>query len=219
MNLSRTLAAPLLLLTPLLFTPILLAQQPGQGYPPPAQGQYEPGMEHHQPGDYDQRQRMNDDREQMHDEREDLGELGLPQGPFWLNAELAAHIRLSPDQTHRLADTYLQGRLKIIQLEANEEMEEAKLDALESSPAMDNTEALAATDRLADARAATEKADAHLAFALRAVLTSDQLTVLRSGYLHAHMGPGRAPIQRHNPGQSAPHPPTGQSGQPSQPPA
>lgn len=215
MNLSRTLAAPLLLLAPVLLTPILLAQQPGpQDYPPPAQGQGNPGM-YGQSGDPGERQRMSYEREQMHDEREDLGELGLPEGTFWLNPELAARIRISPDQAHRLSDTYLQGRLKIIQLEANEEMEEAKLDALESSPAMDNTEALAATDRLADARADTEKADAHLAFALRAILNSDQLTALRNGYMHAHMGTGRAPIQRQHPGgQPAPHPPTNQPAPP-----
>ena len=157
-------------------------------------------------------QRMMDEREQMRDEREDLGELGLPQGAFWLTPELAARIRLTPDQVHRLADTYLQGQLKIIQLEANEEMEEAKLDALESAPTMDDTQALAATDRLADARAATEKADAHLAFALRAILNGEQLAMLRNGYLHARMGNAGAPIHRQHPaGQPAP---AGQPGPP-----
>ena len=186
-------ATPILLLAP------MLAQQPGQqpgpqGPPPPqSRGQYHPHMQQ-QGADYE---RERDEREQMSDEREDLGELGLPQGPFWLNPELVMRIQLTPDQVHRLADAYLQGRLKIIQLEANEEMEEAKLDHLESSPTMDSNEALAATDRLADARAATEKADAHLAFALRAILTADQLSMLRQGYLHVNMEGGRR--QQHRP--------------------
>ena len=149
----------------------------------------------------------------MYDEREDLGELGLPQGQFWLNPELALRIGLSVDQIHRLTDTHLQGRLRIIQLEANEQMEEAKLDALESSPAMDNAEALAQTDRLADARAATEKADAHLAFAIRMILSSEQITMLRNGYMRAHMDSNHSPV--HHPG--ATHTP--QANQPAPPPA
>ena len=191
-------ATPILLLAP------MLAQQPApQGNPPPPQGagQNQQHMQHQQRhprmqqqgGD---RERERDEREQMSDEREDLGELGLPYGPFWQNPELAMRIHLTPDQTHRLADAYLQGRLKIIQLEANEEMEEARLDNLESSPTMDSNEALAATDRLADARAATEKADAHLAFSIRAVLTADQLMMLRNGFMHGGMEGGRREYDR-----------------------
>ena len=185
MTFFRTCAAPLLLLTPMLF-----AQQPGpQGGPPPmqsqGQGPNQPGM-HRGPADQADRQQMMDQQQEMYDEREDLGELGLPVGAFWLNPDLVAHVHITPDQVHRLADTYLQGRLKIIQLEANEEMEETKLDAMESEPMMNDTEALAQTDRLADARAATEKADAHLAFALRAILNPDQLTTLRNGYMHVY---------------------------------
>ena len=179
----------------------MLAQQSGpQGPPPPqSRGQNHPHMQQ-QGADYE---RERDEREQMSDEREDLNELGLPQGTFWQNPELAMRIHLTPDQVRRLDDSYLQGRLKIIQLEANEEMEEAKLDRLESSPAMDSNEAQGATDRLADARAATEKADAHLAFALRAVLTADQLTMLHNGYLHGNMEGGRR--QQHRPaGAGAP---------------
>ena len=194
----------------LLFSPMLLAQGAGpQGYPGPDQGQgpNQPGMQYQSA----EREQMFTQREQMADEREDLGELGLPSGPFWLNPALAARVRLTPDQIHRLADAYLQGRLKIIQLEANEEMEEAKLDALESAPNMDNSEAIAATDRLADARAATEKADAHLAFALRAILNTEQLTVLKNGYMHARMGPARGQSGRP---AATPGAPAGQHPQP-----
>ncbi len=175
-------ATPLLLLTPL-----LVAQQPGpQGNQTPGQGMDRGGM-YHQPEDRADRERGMDERQEMYDEREDLGELGLPVGEFWLNAELVMRVGITPDQVHRLADTYLQGRLKLIQLDANEQMEEAKLDALESAPIMDNNETLAQTDRLADARAASEKADAHLAFALRVILNNDQVTLLRQGYLHGQM--------------------------------
>ena len=187
---------------PLLLVPsFLLAQQPGpQGYPPPPQGYGRADMERQS---FDQEQERADhdqeraEREQMYDERQDLNEIGLPQGAFWLNPELASRVRITPDQMHRLADAYLQGRLKIIQLEANEEMEEAKLDAMESAPSMDNAEALGATDRIADARAAIDKADAHLAFALRAILSPEQLTLLRNGFLHD--GPNAAHRQTRRP--------------------
>ena len=209
MKLLPFCVAPLLLLSPMLFA---------QGYPGPDQGHgpNQPGM----PYQSADREQMYLQHEQMADEREDLGELGLPTGPFWLNPALVARVRITPDQVHRLADAYLQGRLKIIQLEANEEMEEAKLDALESAPNMDNSEAVAATDRLADARAATEKADAHLAFALRAILNQEQLAVLKNGYLHPRIGPARSQSARPatNPG-AQPGAQPGPAGQHSQPPA
>ena len=189
MKLLSMFAAPVLFLSPTLF-----AQQPGPQSPPPPQARGQRPYTNERPAADREQERV--EREEMYDERQDLGELGLPQGAFWLDTDLASRIHLTSDQVHRLSDTYLQGRLKIIQLEANEQMEEAKLDAYEGSPTMDSNEAMSTTDRLADDRAATEKADAHLAFALRAILTPDQLSMLKNGYMHAHMDVARRQPRR-----------------------
>ena len=187
MTLRTVFAASLLFSTPLLF-----AQQPPPpaGATPPPSGQQHDKMHH--PGNHAVTQRSADQREEMQEERMDLGELGLPMGNFWLDPNLAARISLTQDQIRRLADTDLQGQLKSIQLEADLEMEQARLDAMETTATMDSAAALALTDRIADARAAIEKADAHNAFALRAILTPSQLTMLKTMPMYGGMerGPG-----------------------------
>lgn len=165
------LAAPLLLCSSALF-----AQQG----PPQDQSSNQNRMHHAEPERGDA-MRNSDQREQMRDEMQDLDELGLPPGQFWLNPDLVGMVSLTPDQVHRLAETYLQGRLKLIQLDAAVQTEEAKLEPMLATPVIDNDRALAQTDRIAEARAALDKADAHMAFALRAILTADQLTRLRTG--------------------------------------
>ena len=170
MTLRFVLAAPFFVCSSMLF-----AQQ---GPPPPLDQSHTQRSSHPEP---DRSERSLDEREQMRNEMQDLDELGLPPGQFWLNPDLVAAISLTPDQVHRLAETYLQGRLKLIQLDAAVQTEEAKLEPLLAAPVIDNDLALAQTDRIADARAALDKADAHMAFALRAILKADQLTRLRTG--------------------------------------
>ncbi len=171
------LIRPVLIAPLLLCTSTLLAQQG----PPPMQDQaHGPNRMQHAEPDRAEAERNSGDREQMRHEMEDLDELGLPPGQFWLNADLVAMIHLTPDQVHRLADSYLQGRLKLIQLDAAVQTEEAKLESMLAAPTIDNERAMAQTDRIADARAALDKADAHMDFALRAILTADQLTLLRT---------------------------------------
>ena len=192
MNFRLSLLAPLLLSTPL-----LLAQQASPMASPPPQDRT-----HGTPGGNrpearadqmrpDQmrpdQERHVDQREQMEDERMDLDELGLPPGEFWLNPEIVAYATMTPDQVRRLADTYLQGTLKLIQLDANLQMEEARLEPMMAAPALDANAALAQLDRIADARAAIDKADARMAFGLRALLTPDQLMKLRTGSPHPMM--------------------------------
>ena len=183
------LVRPVLIAPFLLCTSTLLAQQG----PAPMQDQpHGPNRMQHAEPDRVDAERNSGEREQMRYEMEDLDELGLPPGQFWLNPEIAAMIHLTPDQVHRLAESYLQGRLKLIQLDAAVQTEEAKLEPMLAAPTIDNERALAQTDRIAEARAALDKADTHMAFALRAILTADQLTLMRTatrGQQNAMSGP------------------------------
>ena len=161
-----------------LSAPFLLAQQTNQ-LPENRESM------HHAPGvDRPDHERQTEEHEQMNDERMDLDELGLPPGEFWLNPDIVAYAEVAPDQVHRLAETYLQGTLKLIQLDANVDMEEAKLEPMLAAPSIDTNAAITQLDRIADAKAAVDKADARLAFGLRAVLTPIQLTKLRTGTPH-----------------------------------
>lgn len=161
-----------------LSAPFLLAQQTNQ---PPENRE----SIHHAPAaDRQDHERHAENYEQMHDERMDLDEVGLPSGEFWLNPDIVSFAEITPDQVHRLAETYLQGTLKLIQLDANVDMEEAKLEPMLASPEIDANAAIAQLDRIAEAKAAVDKADARLAFGLRATLTPAQLTRLRTGMSH-----------------------------------
>ncbi len=171
MTFRLVLAAPLLLCSSTLF-----AQQG----PPQDQSSSQNRMHRTEPERGDGPRNF-EEREQVRDEMQDLDELGLPPGQFWLNPDIVGMVGLTPDQVHRLAETYLQGRLKLIQLDAAVQTEEAKLEPMLAAPVIDNERALAQTDRIAEARAALDKADTHMAFALRALLTADQLTRLRTG--------------------------------------
>ncbi len=169
----------LLFVAPFLLCGSILSAQQG---PPATQDQgYSANRPHRPDADHAGGERRFDDHEQMHEVMQDLDELGLPPGQFWLNPDIASMISLTPDQVHRLADAYLQGRLKLIQLDAAVQTEEAKLEPMLAAPVIDNERAQAQTDRIADARAALDKADAHMAFALRAILTPQQLGMMRTG--------------------------------------
>ena len=161
------------------------AQQPKApaDQPPGARPQNRGNMHH-------ESTQMQDQQEERGDEMQDLDQLGLPMGDFWRNPQLVQRIGLTPDQVHRLSEANLQGRLKIIQLDANLEMEQAKLEAMLDAPTVDAGGALAQTDHVADARAAIEKADAHLAFELRGMLMPEQLGKLRMARMHGMMGDG-----------------------------
>ncbi len=177
----------LLFFAPLVLTThLFLAQQSNpsrQGAPPQHQDHVHEALNQNRPG----QERRAEEREQINDERMDLDELGLPTGEFWLNAEVVAYAGITPDQVHRIADTYLQGTLKLIQLDANLQMEEARLEPMLAAVPMDTNAALAQIERIADDKAAIDKADARLAFGLRAALTPDQLTKLRASNLHGVM--------------------------------
>ena len=174
----------LMFVAPLLLSTSLLFAQQG----PPAQGQPQgPNRTQHSDPDHVDSERRADERQQMRQQMEDLDELGLPPGQFWLNSDVVAMVSLTPDQVHRLAEAYLQGRLKLIQLDAAVQTEEAKLEPMLAAPVVDNERALAQTDRIADARAALDKADSHMAFALRAILTPQQLDLMRTGIRERQM--------------------------------
>ena len=182
----------LLFVAPFLLCSSTLFAQQG---PPLVQDQTHGSNRMHRPeADHAEEEHRSDEHAQMRDLMQDLDELGLPPGQFWLNPDIISMVNLTPDQVHRLAEVYLQGRLKLIQLDAAVQTEEAKLEPMLAAPVIDNERALAQTDRIAEARAALDKGDAHMAFALRAVLTSDQLNLMRTGH-QGHQGSGSGSAQ------------------------
>ena len=77
-------------------------------------------------------------------------------------------------------DIFQESRLQLIDLQANVQKQEVMLEPLLSANPLDTARAQAQIDKVADARADLEKANAKMLLGIRAVLTPDQWTKLRT---------------------------------------
>jgi periplasmic protein CpxP/Spy len=123
-------------------------------------------------------------------------------GRWWDNPQVAKDLNLAPDQKQKMDDVFQQNRTKLIDLHASLQKEEATLDPLINADSPDETKILAQIDRVAQARAELEKANARMLLSVRQVLTADQWTKLktaraermaRGGPRGGHDGPGMGP--------------------------
>jgi len=101
-------------------------------------------------------------------------ERALPPGTWWRNPDMVQKLGLNTDQQKKIEDIFQQQRLKLVDLDATLEKEEITLEPLMSADSPDETKTLAEIDKVAQARAELEKANARFLFAIRRVLTPDQ---------------------------------------------
>jgi periplasmic protein CpxP/Spy len=133
-----------------------------------------------------------------------MGHEGM--GRWWDNPQVAKDLNLAPDQKQKMDDIFQQSRLKLIDLHAALQKEEATLDPLINADSPDETKVLAQIDRVAQARAELEKSNARMLLAVRQVLTADQWTKLKAARAQrmASRGPHGGPDG--NPGMAPPPP-------------
>jgi Spy/CpxP family protein refolding chaperone len=110
-----------------------------------------------------------------------------PPGMWWKNPMMVQRLSLTADQTKRMDDIFQKSRLELIDLRAKLETQNALLEPLISANPVDSAKALAQIDKVAQARADLEKADARMLLGIRGVLTPDQWTKLND-----RRGPGDA---------------------------
>jgi protein CpxP len=101
-------------------------------------------------------------------------------GRWWDNPRLAQEIGLADDQKHKMDDIFQQHRLRLIDLNASLQKQEAIMQPLVEADQADETKILAQIDAVAQARAELEKANARMLFDLRKVLTPDQWKKLQA---------------------------------------
>ncbi len=112
-------------------------------------------------------------------------------GKWWDNPQVAKDLNLGADQKQKMDDIFQQSRLKLIDLHASLQKEEATLDPLINADSPDETKVLAQIDKVAAARAELEKSNARMLLAVRQVLTPDQWTKLRAARAERmNRGPG-----------------------------
>jgi Spy/CpxP family protein refolding chaperone len=99
---------------------------------------------------------------------------GGPPGRWWLDPALVQKLGLTADQQKRMDALFQQNRLKLIDLSADLQKQEAILEPLLEADRPDETQVLAQIDHIAQARAELEKANARMLLGLRSVLTLEQ---------------------------------------------
>jgi Spy/CpxP family protein refolding chaperone len=124
-----------------------------------------------------------------------------PPGKWWKNPDMAQKLGLTADQQKKMDDIFQDSRLKLIDLNAALEKDEAILEPLVDADQPDEGKILTQIDRVAQGRADLEKANARMLLGIRRVLTPEQWKKLAADAPPPHGGPGDHPGGRGNPGQ------------------
>ena len=111
-----------------------------------------------------------------------------PQGRWWTDPRQVERLGLTADQQKRIDAEFQQRRLKLIDLTAAVEKQEAILDPLLAVEQPDEKKVLAQIDKVAQARAELEKENAAMLLGFRRVLTAEQWKKLQA---EEPRGPGR----------------------------
>jgi Spy/CpxP family protein refolding chaperone len=104
-----------------------------------------------------------------------------PMGMWWKRPMVVQRLTLTPEQTKKMDGIFEQSRLQLIDLKANVEKQNVLLEPLLSANPPDTAKALAQIDKVAEARAELEKANARMLLGIRSVLTPGQWTKLHEG--------------------------------------
>jgi Spy/CpxP family protein refolding chaperone len=163
---------------------------PGPGGPPPGEGQGQPRM----------RAPMAD-REQAEMKMRRGGPFP-GGGKWWKNSEVVQKIGISDSQVQEMEKIFQDYRMKLIDQRAALQKEELALEPLIESDQPDEVKVGAQIDRVANARAALEKANAMMFLAIRKTMTIDQWKKLQQLTPPPPPPPGLAP-----PAPGAPEPP------------
>ena len=146
---------------------------------------------------------------------------------WWDNPRLSQQIGLTDDQKKKMDDIAQQHRLKLIDLDAALQKQEAIMHPLIEADQPDESKILSQIDAIAQARAELEKDRARMLFSIRQTLTPDQWKKLQT---IVHQGPPRMDGGRdgrkgwgrgpggNGPGSNGPQP-GGPAGTPPQPPS
>lgn len=115
-----------------------------------------------------------------------------PPGRWWDDPEFIKKLGLSDDQQKKMDEIFNSARLKLIDQFAAVQKEEAIMEPLVAADPPDENKLLAQIDRVAQARAELEKANARMLLGIRNQLTHEQWLKLKAERPPMHgPGPGR----------------------------
>jgi Spy/CpxP family protein refolding chaperone len=96
------------------------------------------------------------------------------RGQFWNNPKIVERLKLSDDQRKAMDAILLEHREKLVDLKGSVEKAELEMEPLMKADAPNESAILAQIDKIAQARAELEKANARFLLALRSKLTPEQ---------------------------------------------
>lgn len=117
--------------------------------------------------------------------------LGLPgqQGRWWMNPHLVEYLKLTEDEQKAMDEILLQHRERLIDLRAGLQKADLKLEELVGAEKPEETAILAQIDRVAQARAELEKANARFLLAIWSKMSLEQRTLIKQYRANNHSGP------------------------------
>src|SRR5208337_2446320 len=101
-------------------------------------------------------------------------------GGWWNNPRVVERLKLTDEQRKEFDDIFLQHREKLIDLRASLQKAELALEPLVSDSQPNEAKILAQIDKVAQARAELEKANAAYLLAIRSKLTAEQWKQLQA---------------------------------------
>jgi Spy/CpxP family protein refolding chaperone len=138
-----------------------------------------------------------------------LGPRGA-HGRWWNDPALVEKLRLTEDQRKAMDAILLEHREKLIDLHAAVDKAELAMEPLMQDDQPNESQILAQIDKVAQARAELEKANARFLLAIRSKLSPDQWKQLREE--RANRMQRRMQDRRGLGGQNGPPPPQGEDG-------
>ena len=130
-------------------------------------------------------------------------------GKWWKNSEIVRELQLSEPQSNQIEQTFLEHRLKLIDLRAELETQEARLQPLIEADQPDEAKVSAQIDQVLAARGRLEKANAMMMLAIRRVLSVEQwkkLQTIQQQRERMHPGMMGQPFGPTPPGAAPPAP-------------
>ena len=140
-------------------------------------------------------------------------------GRWWNNPRMVEKLKLTDDQRKAMDDIFQNHREKLVDLRANLEKAEIAMEPLVRADQPNESAVMSQIDKVAQARAELEKANARFLFALRAKLTPEQWKQVQEfrqnrdemrHEFHRDRGPGDRPGPASD--KAAPPPPPGPQG-------
>lgn len=128
-------------------------------------------------------------RQEMHDGGPDMMMHGPGPMKWWKDSETIKQLGLSDAQAQKIEHTYYDHKMKLIDIMADLEKQELKMDSLMNDDHPDDAQVISQIDQVVQARGGLEKENARMMLDMRRILTTEQWHKLQS--IEPGMGFGR----------------------------